>query len=72
MSEKIIKQKEAEVDALAEKFGKAKGIVLVDYCGMSVAEDTALRNALRKESVEYKVIKNRIMLRAPRKSIRRS
>ncbi len=64
MSEKIIKQKEAEVDALAEKFGKAKGIVLVDYCGMSVAEDTALRNALRKESVEYKVIKNRIMLRA--------
>ena len=64
MSEKIIKQKEAEVDALAEKFGKAKGIVLVDYRGMSVAEDTALRNALRKESVEYKVIKNRIMLRA--------
>lgn len=64
MSEKIIKQKETEVAQLAEKFEKAKAIVLVDYRGMSVAEDTALRNELRKESVEYKVIKNRIMLRA--------
>ena len=64
MSELIKKQKEEQVNALAEKFSKAKGIVLVDYRGMTVAEDTALRNELRKENVEYKVIKNRIMLRA--------
>ena len=64
VSELIKKQKEEQVNALAEKFSKAKGIVLVDYRGMTVAEDTALRNELRKENVEYKVIKNRIMLRA--------
>ena len=64
MSELIKKQKEEQANALAEKFSKAKGTVLVDYRGMTVAEDTALRNELRKENVEYKVIKNRIMLRA--------
>lgn len=64
MSKEILKAKEEIVEALSEKFSKAKSVVLVDYCGMTVAEDTALRNDLRKEGVEYKVIKNRIMLRA--------
>ena len=64
MSEQIMKLKEQEVAGLSEKFSKAKGIVLVDYRGMTVAEDTALRNEMRKNNVEYKVVKNRIMLRA--------
>ena len=64
MSETSKKLKAEEVKKLAEKFKKAKGIMLVDYCGMTVAEDTQLRNELRKSSVEYKVVKNRIMLRA--------
>lgn len=64
MSEQSIKAKAEIVEQLNEKFAKAKGIALVDYCGMSVAEDTALRNEMRKNGVEYKVIKNRIMLRA--------
>ena len=59
-----MKLKEQEVAGLSEKFSKAKGIVLVDYRGMTVAEDTALRNEMRKNNVEYKVVKNRIMLRA--------
>lgn len=64
MSEQIMKLKQQEVEGLSEKFSKAKGIVLVDYRGMTVAEDTALRNEMRKNNVEYKVVKNRIMLRA--------
>lgn len=64
MSKEILKAKELAVEELSQKFAKAKSVVLVDYCGMSVAEDTQLRNELRKEGVEYKVIKNRIMLRA--------
>ena len=64
MSEQIMKLKQQEVEGLSEKFAKAKGIVLVDYRGMTVAEDTALRNEMRKNNVEYKVVKNRIMLRA--------
>lgn len=59
-----MKLKQQEVEGLSEKFSKAKGIVLVDYRGMTVAEDTALRNEMRKNNVEYKVVKNRIMLRA--------
>lgn len=59
-----MKAKQEEVEKLSEKFAKAKGIVLVDYCGMTVAEDTALRNEMRKNNVDYKVIKNRTMLRA--------
>ena len=32
--------------------------VLVDYCGLSVEQDTQLRNKLREAGVEYKVVKN--------------
>ena len=52
------------VSDYAEKIGKCKSFVLIDYRGLTVAEDTALRVALRKENVEYKVVKNRLILRA--------
>ena len=52
------------VSDYAEKIGKSKSFVLIDYRGLTVAEDTALRVALRKENVEYKVVKNRLILRA--------
>lgn len=64
MSAEIIKQKEQLVADYAEKFGRAKSIVLVDYRGITVAEDTAMRNELRAAGVEYKVIRNRLVLRA--------
>ena len=35
--------------------------VLVDYKGITVAEDTALRNELRKNNVEYAVVKNTLL-----------
>ena len=64
MSAETIKLKEQQVTEYAEKFGKAKSIVLVDYRGLNVAEDTSMRNELRKANVEYKVVKNRLILRA--------
>ena len=64
MSAETIKLKEQQVAEYVEKFGKAKSVVLVDYRGLSVAEDTLMRNDLRKANVEYKVIKNRLVLRA--------
>lgn len=64
MSAETIKLKEQQVAEYAEKFGKAKSIVLVDYRGLNVAEDTSMRNELRKANVEYKVVKNRLILRA--------
>ncbi len=66
-SEKIIKQKEAEVDALAEKIQNSKLVLLADYRGINVEDVTKLRATLRKSNSEYKVIKNNITLRALKK-----
>lgn len=63
-SEKVIKQKEEEVKALAEKLKSAKVIILTDYRGINVADVTKLRSDLRNVNSEYKVIKNNIIKRA--------
>jgi len=63
-SEKILQQKQQMVADLAEKFKTAAAGVFVDYCGLTVAEDTELRNKLREAGVEYAVVKNTITKRA--------
>lgn len=63
-SETILKQKEEEVNALAEKFKNAKLVLLTDYRGITVEDVTGLRNTLRDANSEYKVIKNNIIRRA--------
>lgn len=65
-SEKILNQKQQQVEKLREKILKAKSIILVDYRGLTVEEDTDLRNKLRKANLEYKVIKNTLILFAVR------
>ena len=50
--------KEGVVSELKEKFAKAATVVMVDFRGLTVEEDTALRNEFRKAGVEYTVIKN--------------
>ena len=50
--------KEGIVAELKEKFAKAATVVMVDFRGLTVEEDTALRNEFRKAGVEYTVIKN--------------
>ncbi|NLB79796.1 MAG: 50S ribosomal protein L10 [Clostridiaceae bacterium] len=60
-SEKILSQKKAVVDELVQKLKEAKSIVLTDYRGLTVDQDTKLRKALREADVEYKVIKNSII-----------
>ena len=64
MSVEIMNAKKQVVNEFAEKVAKAKSFVLIDYRGLTVAEDTTLRNELRKNNVEYKVVKNRLVLRA--------
>lgn len=63
-SEAILKQKEEEVQKLAEKFKASNLILLTDYRGISVEDVTNLRNSLREATAEYKVIKNNIVKRA--------
>lgn len=61
-SEKILNEKKQQVEELKERLLKAKSIVLVDYRGLTVEEDTDLRNKLRKENIDYRVIKNTLIL----------
>ena len=63
-SEQIVKQKEEEVKALAEKLKSASVILLTDYRGITVADVTKLRTDLRNVNTEYTVIKNNIVKRA--------
>ena len=55
---KILESKKAIVAGIKEKFEKAQTVVVVDYRGLTVAEDTELRNQLRNAGVEYVVLKN--------------
>lgn len=57
-SDKILDQKKQQVSEMVDKFQRAVSGVLVDYRGLTVEEDTKLRNELRKADVEYAVVKN--------------
>ena len=59
-SNKILEQKKAVVEELAAKIQSAAAGVLVKYEGITVAEDTELRAALRKAGVPYHKIIQRI------------
>ena len=63
-SEKIIKQKEEEVNKLAEKMKDASIVLLTEYRGINVEDDTKLRKNIRNSNAEYMVIKNNIIKRA--------
>ena len=58
---KVLSEKQAIVATLTEKLQGAAAGVLVDYKGITVAEDTALRAELRKNNVEYAVVKNTLL-----------
>ena len=55
---KVLSEKQAIVAALTERIKNASSGVFVDYKGINVAQDTELRTELRKNDVEYSVIKN--------------
>ena len=55
---KVLAEKQAVVAALADKMKNASAGVLVDYKGITVENDTILRSELRKNNVEYSVVKN--------------
>ena len=63
-SNKVLEEKKQVVEALAAKMQAAQAGVLVKYEGITVAEDTELRAALRKAGVEYSVMKNTLTGRA--------
>ena len=63
-NEKILNQKKEEVTKLAEKIKNAKLVLLTDYRGINVTDDTQLRRDLRGVNATCNVIKNNITRRA--------
>ena len=61
---KVLSENQAIVAALVERISNAQAGVLVDYKGITVAEDTELRTAMRKDGVEYTVVKNTLTRKA--------
>jgi large subunit ribosomal protein L10 len=59
-----VELKQPIVATIAEEIKDAQSVVLVDYRGLTVAQDTALRKELREAGVVYKVYKNTMMKRA--------
>lgn len=60
-SEKILEQKKSVVAELTETLKNAAAAVIVDYKGITVAEDTTLRKQLREAGVNYFVVKNSLL-----------
>ena len=63
-SEKILAAKQQAVAELTDKIKGATAGVIVNYSGITVADDTAMRAALRKAGVDYAVYKNTMTGRA--------
>jgi large subunit ribosomal protein L10 len=61
-------QKEQLVTELADKLRASKALYYTDFTGLNVKRMTELRRRLRKENVEYVVIKNTLALRAVNES----
>ena len=65
---KVLESKKAIVDQLSDRIGKATAVVFVDYKGITVAQDTELRNKFREVGMEYSVVKNTLTRLAANKA----
>ena len=60
-SASVLEQKKQIVASVADRISNSCAGVIVDYKGISVADDTALRKELREAGVEYTVVKNTLL-----------
>lgn len=60
----VLEQKQQIVKELSEAIQDSVAGVIVDYKGITVADDTVLRKELREAGVDYRVIKNTLLGRA--------
>lgn len=59
-----VEEKQPIVKAISEAVEGAASVVVVDYRGLTVTQDTELRRNLREAGVHYKVYKNTMVKRA--------
>ncbi len=63
-SAKVLELKQQQVAAIKEHLDDAVAGVLVNYSGITVADDTKLRKELREAGIYYAVVKNTLLSRA--------
>lgn len=61
---KTRREKQADLEALAEQFKQADAAMLVSFKKMTVAKDQELRRQLREAGVTYSVVKNTLARKA--------
>lgn len=59
-----VEVKQPVVDEIKKHVSESSSVVLVDYRGLTVEQDTAMRKQLREEGIVYKVYKNTMLKRA--------
>lgn len=59
-----IQEKKQIVEEIKAKISASQALVLVDYKGINVADDTAMRKEMRNAGLEYAVLKNTLLKRA--------
>ena len=59
-----VELKKPIVDEIANNIKDAQAVVLVNYSGLTVEQDTIMRKELREAGINYKVYKNTMMNRA--------
>ncbi len=64
MSQKAVDLKKQQVEEIKTKIEQSAATVIVQYSGITVEDMTELRDKLREEDVEFKVLKNNISSRA--------
>ena len=56
-----VELKQPIVEEISAQIKDAQSVVLVDYRGLTVEQDTRLRKQLREAGITYKVYKNTMM-----------
>ena len=56
-----VELKKPVVEEIAQKIDGAASVIIVNYSGITVEQDTSLRKQLREAGVDYKVYKNTMM-----------
>lgn len=56
-----LEEKKQVVDELVDRLERANIVITTDYRGLTVGEMTELRRKLRREQIEYRVVKNNLV-----------
>lgn len=61
MSKEVLEEKKKVVEEIKARIAESKSVIFVNYKGINVEQDTALRKSFRENNVKYKIYKNRLI-----------